>query len=225
MSDYRPPGTETDCDTEDDNKNYTSINKLENSKMRITPRDIKKLKDNSHFTVESMILTPKSQLTQIKGISDVKVEKLQKAAKKLLSKSTLKFVTADVIYEQRQKLCKITTGSSKLDKLLGGGIETGSITEIYGESGSGKTQICYELCITTQFPISSGGAEGCVLYIDTAGTFRPKRIAKMAERFGMDGIDILDNIRFCRAYTTEHQMELLKEVRQLMVTTFWINYY
>ena len=215
--------SETESDSEED-KNYTSINKLNNIKrkaMKISPSDIQKLKESSHFTVESMILTPKSQLTQIKGISESKAEKLQKAAMELLPKTTLKFVTADTLYQKRKRLCKITTGSAKLDDLLGGGIETGSITEIYGEYSTGKTQICHQLCITTQFPIKSGGAEGCVLYIDTAGTFRPKRIAQMVERFGMDADDVLDNIAFCRAYTTEDQMELFKEMRGLMTNTHY----
>ena len=108
-----------------------------------------------------------------------------------------------------------------MDELLGGGIETGTITEIFGASNTGKTQICHQLCVTTQFPVCSGGAEGCALYIDTAGTFRPKRVAQMTERYGMDTNDALDNIAFSRCYTTDHQLKLLKEAQSMMTTAHY----
>ncbi|CAB1117854.1 unnamed protein product [Ectocarpus sp. CCAP 1310/34] len=57
---------------------------------------------------------------------------------------------------------KVHTGSKQLDALLGGGIETGSITEFFGEFRSGKTQLCHTLCVTSQLSRESGGAEGRV---------------------------------------------------------------
>ena len=75
----------------------------------------------------------------------------------------------------------VSTGSKELDKLLQGGIETGSITELFGEFRTGKTQLCHTLCVTCQMPLEAGGAEGKALYIDTEGTFRPKRLRSIAE--------------------------------------------
>jgi DNA repair protein RAD51 len=60
-------------------------------------------------------------------------------------------------------------GSKELDNLLGGGIETGSLTEIFGEFRTGKTQLCHTLCVTAQRPLDQGGAEGRVIYVDTEG--------------------------------------------------------
>jgi DNA repair protein RAD51 len=60
------------------------------------------------------------------------------------------FTTAAEYHKQRQDIIQITTGSAELDKLLGGGMETGSITEIFGEFRTGKTQICHTLCVTCQ---------------------------------------------------------------------------
>jgi len=60
------------------------------------------------------------------------------------------FTTASVINEQRQSLIKLTTGSAELDSILEGGMETGSITELYGENRAGKTQLCHTLCVTCQ---------------------------------------------------------------------------
>ena len=54
----------------------------------------------------------------------------------------------------------MTTGSSELDALIGGGIETMSITEIFGELRTGKTQLAHTLCVTAQLPLDMHGANG-----------------------------------------------------------------
>lgn len=93
------------------------------------------------------------------------------------------FSTASELLQHRKDIVTITTGCKELDKLLGDGIETGSITEIFGEFRTGKTQICHQICVTCQLPSGQGGAEGKALYIDTEGTFRPERLLAIAERF------------------------------------------
>jgi len=90
----------------------------------------------------------------------------------------------------------LTTGAVELDKLLEGGIETGSITEVFGEFRTGKTQLCHTLCVTCQMPVSSGGAEGKAIYIDTEGTFRPEKLTAIAERFGLDPALALENVAY-----------------------------
>lgn len=60
------------------------------------------------------------------------------------------FTTATEFHQKRAELILLTTGSKDLDKLLGGGIETGSITEIFGEFRTGKTQLCHTLAVTCQ---------------------------------------------------------------------------
>ena len=82
------------------------------------------------------------------------------------------FTTATEMHQRRSELISITTGSKQLDTLLAGGIETGSITEIFGEFRTGKSQICHTLAVTCQLPFDMGGGEGKCLYIDTEGTFR-----------------------------------------------------
>ncbi len=76
--------------------------------------------------------------------------------------------------------------------MLTGGVETGSITELFGEFRTGKTQLCHQLCVTCQLPVDRGGGEGKALFIDTEGTFRPQRLVAIAERYGLDGIDPAD---------------------------------
>jgi len=126
------------------------------------------------------------------------------------------FSTAIEYHKVRKDMIHLSSGSKELDKLLGGGIEQGSITELFGEFRTGKTQICHMLCVACQFPISCQGAEGCALYVDTEGTFRPERIVQMCDRFGMSADDALGNISYARAYTSDHQMKLLQEAAELM---------
>jgi DNA repair protein RAD51 len=94
----------------------------------------------------------------------------------------------------------VSTGSRDLDTLLGGGIETGSLTEIFGEFRTGKTQICHTLCVNVQKPLDQGGAEGKAIYIDTEGTFRPQKLTAIAERYGMNPEEVLDNVICARAH-------------------------
>ena len=119
------------------------------------------------------------------------------------------FTTATMIEAARKDVIMITTGSQKVDELLQGGIESGSVTEVYGEFRTGKTQLMHTLAVTCQLPIEHGGGEGKCMYIDTEGTFRPQRLIQIAERFGMDPGPVLDNVAYAKAHNTEHQSELL----------------
>ena len=95
-------------------------------------------------------------------------------------------------------------------------MESGSITELFGEFRTGKTQLCHTLCVTCQMPISEGGGGGMAMYIDTEGTFKPERIIQIAQRFGLDEKKVLDNIAYARAYNTDQQTTLLIQAAALM---------
>jgi DNA repair protein RAD51 len=82
-------------------------------------------------------------------------------------RATSGFTTATELHKERQSILQLSTGSKELDKLLEGGIETGSITEIFGEFRTGKTQLCHQLCVTCQLSIDQGGGEGkALLFVD-----------------------------------------------------------
>ncbi|CAN1136141.1 DNA repair protein RAD51 homolog [Linum perenne] len=178
--------------------------------------DVKKLKDAGLCTVESVAYSPRKELLHIKGISEAKVDKIIEAASKLVP---LGFTSATELHAQRLEIIQITTGSRELDKVLEGGMETGSITEIYGEFRSGKTQLCHTLCVTCQLPLDQGGGEGKAMYIDAEGTFRPQRLLQIADRYGLNGADVLENVAYARAYNTDHQSRLLLEAASMMVET------
>ncbi|XP_035775112.1 DNA repair protein RAD51 homolog A-like [Anopheles albimanus] len=200
--------------TVEDDEHYGPllIGKLEGN--GITSGDIKKLAEAGFHTVESVAFAPKKQLLTIKGISEAKADKILQEASKHVP---MGFTTATEWHQKRSEIIQLTTGSKELDKLLGGGIETGSITEMFGEFRTGKTQLCHTLAVTCQLPVSQNGGEGKCLYIDTEGTFRPERLLATAERFKLVGADVLDNVAYARAYNTDHQLQLLMLASAMMV--------
>ncbi|CAG8631575.1 11723_t:CDS:2 [Gigaspora rosea] len=205
----------TDEEQEEQGMIYTPISALE--EFGINASDIKKLSDNGYTTVQAIAFSPRKALLTIKGISEAKVDKIQAEAFKLAPK--MGFETATEVKERREEYVYITTGSSELNNLLGGGIESGSITEVFGEFRTGKSQLCHTLAVTCQLPVYNGGSEGKVIYIDTEGTFRPERLASIAEHYGMDPNQILDNVAVARAYNTDHQMNLLVQAAAMMTSS------
>ncbi|EOQ99772.1 DNA repair protein RAD51 [Wallemia ichthyophaga EXF-994] len=179
----------------------------------ISATDCQKLELAGYHTIESVAFTPKKHLMTVKGISDAKADVILQESSKFVS---MGFTTATEVHARRADLISVTTGSRNLDTILGGGIETGAITELFGEFRTGKSQICHQLAVTCQLPISMGGAEGKCLYIDTEGTFRPVRILAVAERYGLNGQDVLDNVAYARAYNADHQQQLLIHASAMM---------
>ncbi|KAI2325470.1 RecA recombinase Rhp51 [Ophidiomyces ophidiicola] len=169
----------------------------------LTARDIKLLVDGGYHTVEAVAYTPKRMLEQIKGISEQKASKVLTEALKIVP---MGFTTATEMHARRADLICITTGSKQLDTLLAGGIETGSITEIFGEFRTGKSQICHTLAVTCQLPFDMG-------------TFRPVRLLAVAQRYGLAGDEVLDNVAYARAYNSDHQLQLLNQASQMMCET------
>ena len=189
----------------------TPLSALEGS--GITSADLKKLQEHGFTTVEAIAFATRKQITEVKGISEMKADKLIAAAAQFVS---MGFCSATDFHQQRKDMVTITTGSTELDKLLAGGIETGGVTEIFGEFRTGKTQLCHTLAVTCQLDIERGGAVGRCLWIDTEGTFRPERIVPIAQRFGLDENDVMDNIAYARAYNTDHQSQLLVQAAAMM---------
>ncbi|MFX0027250.1 MAG: DNA repair and recombination protein RadA [Candidatus Hermodarchaeota archaeon] len=169
---------------------------------------LKKLKEAGIVSIRTLAVYPLSKLVEEAGIGEKTAQKIIKSAQEI---EKMGFKSADIIWEKRKFLKKLTTGSQNLDDLLGGGIETGSVTELYGEYRTGKTQIAHQLCVNVQLSYDDGGLEGGALYIDSEGTFRPERIIQMASSRDLDYNQILRNITYGRAYNSDHQVLLVRE--------------
>ncbi|KAK8809518.1 hypothetical protein WA158_000461 [Blastocystis sp. Blastoise] len=180
---------------EDEEDSFENVDKLQQFGVNAT--DIKKLKEAGLYTIGLVMKTPVKDLLAVKGLSEAKVEKILQVCKQVGGL----FYTGREVMHLREKVIKITTGSKELDTLLGGGIETMSITEVFGEFRTGKTQLAHTLCVTTQLPSEMHGANGKVT--------RPQRIIEIANRYGLNGEDVLDNILLARAYTHEQQMDII----------------
>ncbi|XP_066239797.1 DNA repair protein RAD51 homolog 1-like [Saccopteryx leptura] len=178
-----------DTSVEEESFGPQPVSRLE--QCGINASDVKKLEEAGFHTVEAVAYAPKKELINIKGISEAKADKILTETAKL------------VLME--------------LNKLLQGGIETGSITEMFEEFRTGKTQICRTLAVTCQLPIDRGGGEGTAMYIDTEGTFRPERLLAVAERYGLSGSDVLDNVSYACGFNTDHQTQLLYQASAMMV--------
>ena len=180
--------------------------------LDIGSNTIKKLREVGLNTIESL------GMATIKEVEQVGINK--KSAKALINKARLKmpfqFIRGDELVKMRQMILKLTTGSKMVDNLLKGGIESQAITEFYGEYGSGKSQMCHQLCVNVQLPPEKGGLNGAALYIDTENTFRTERIFEMSKNVGLDPEETIKNIIYAEAFTSDHQMFLLENADKII---------
>ena len=101
----------------------------------------------------------------------------------------------------------ISTGLEKLDELLGDGIKNGIITDIFGASSTGKTQLVLQIAVNC---LSRGGT---ILYQDTTGNFRPERLLDMLKPKGLDAA-LLDKITVGRITNTQEQFSAISKIEQ-----------
>lgn len=124
------------------------------------------------------------------------------------------FETAKDIKERRDKLSKISTYSKNINDLLNGGIETQSITEFFGESSAGKTQLCHQLAAICPQKKELGGLDGLVLIIDCENTFRPSRIEDICNNNSFDPSETLDKIFVTRVFNSNSQILILDQLEK-----------
>ncbi|MBI5252802.1 MAG: DNA repair and recombination protein RadA [Euryarchaeota archaeon] len=172
-----------------------------------------KLREGGFGTVEAIAVASAGDLKDAAGVGESAAEKIIEAAR---SSIKMGFMTGSEVLEKRRSMKKITTGSSHLNVLLGGGIETQAITEFFGEFGSGKTQLCHQLAVNVQMPEDSGGLGKNAIYIDTENTFRPERIIQMSEPLGLEEEITLDNLVVARAYNSDHQVLAVEKLNGMI---------
>jgi len=181
--------------------------------LEINPYLITKLKSAGIESIFDLAVSVPLDLLELCPSYDERValDLVMRARKVLTDSGTLakEFSTAMDLLERRKNLLKCTTGSSRFDSFLKGGIETQAISEFAGEFGSGKSQICYTLCVTANLPKEKGGIGGNVIFIDTENTFRPERVRQIAENRGANDPDnILKQIYVCKIFNSGH-LELI----------------
>ncbi|MGP6240351.1 DNA repair and recombination protein RadA [Cuniculiplasma sp. SKW4] len=165
-----------------------------------------KLRESGYDDVMAIAVAAPKDLADLTGIGEGAAAKIIGAARKLADVGN--FETGEQIFQRRKDVLKLSTGSQNLNNLLGGGLETQSITEFFGEFGSGKTQIMHQLAVIATMPPEKGGFNSDVMIIDTENTFRPERIIQMARAKELDSDEVLQRIHVARAYNSHHQILL-----------------
>ncbi len=178
----------------------------------VGPAIAEKLREAGYDSVESIAVTTTGELIDAAEVGMRVAVNVINAAREA---SHMGYERATEVLERRKRLGHITTGSPALDKIIGGGAETQGITEMYGEFGSGKSQVAHQLCVSVQLPLEQGGLDGKAIYIDTENTFRPERITQMARAVGLDPERALEGIYVARAHTTDHQMLLAEKAAEI----------
>ncbi len=183
----------------------------------VGPTTADKLREAGYGTIEGIATASYADLAEAAEIGESTAKKMIREARKMADIGGFRKGT-DVL-EERKKVRKLTTFVPEFDSLLGGGLETMSIIEFYGEFGSGKSQIAHQMAVNAQLPEDVGGLNGSVIYIDTENTFRPERIRQMVEGLDLEDVppieDFLEHIHVAEAFTSDHQMLLVDTVREL----------
>ena len=189
----------------------------------VGPATADRLREAGYITVEAIATASPADLSEAAEIGETTAKKLIKAAGQMADIGGFK--TGSDILLRRQDVRKLKWLVPEVDEMLDGGLETQAITELYGEFGSGKSQVVHQMAVNCQLPVELGGLDGSCLYIDTENTFRPERIGQMVNGLEFDELpegytipsvdEFLANIHIARAHSSDHQMLLIDAAREL----------
>ena len=207
----------------------------------VGPATEEKLRDNGFESFQGIAVASPGELSNTADIGESTASDIISAARNAADIGG--FESGAAVLERREQIGKLSWGIDEVDELLGGGVETQSITEVYGEFGSGKSQVTHQLAVNVQLPVEHGGLEGSAIFIDTEDTFRPERIDDMVR--GLDdetleatmvlhGVasedeadagdetlveelltEMLDKIHVAKAFNSNHQILLAETAQEL----------
>jgi DNA repair protein RadA len=207
----------------------------------VGPATAEKLQENGFDDYQGIAVASPGELSNTADIGESSAADIINAAREAADIGG--FESGATVLERREKIGKLTWGVEEVDELLGGGVETQSITEVYGEFGSGKSQVTHQLAVNVQLPAEHGGLEGSAIFVDSEDTFRPERIEDMvhglddeiiedtmvlhgvAEEDEADAGDegllddlleaILDKIHVAKAFNSNHQILLAEKAQEI----------
>ena len=203
----------------------------------VGPATAEKLSDNGYDSFQSLAVAGPGELSASADIGESTAAEIVNAAREAADVGD--FETGTQVLARREHIGKLSWLIEDVDDLLGGGVETQSITEVYGEFGSGKSQITHQLAVNVQLPKAVGGLHGSAIFIDSEDTFRPERIddmvrgldeetlAAMLEQREIEGdptddevleelvTDVLEKIHVAKAFNSNHQILLAEKAQDL----------
>ncbi|MDS0297340.1 DNA repair and recombination protein RadA [Halogeometricum sp. S1BR25-6] len=203
----------------------------------VGPATADKLVEAGFESYQSIAVASPSELSNTADVGESTSSDIINAARKAADIGG--FETGSMVLERRQEIGKLSWQIPEVDELLGGGLETQSITEVYGEFGSGKSQVTHQMAVNVQLPPEHGGLGGSCMFIDSEDTFRPERIDDMLRGLDDELIqammddreiegtpddeeamsvlldDVLDKIHVAKAFNSNHQILLAEKAQEL----------
>ncbi|EMA46481.1 DNA repair and recombination protein RadA [Halobiforma nitratireducens] len=203
----------------------------------VGPATADKLHDAGFDSFQSLAVASPSELSNTADVGESTAADIVNAARDAADVGG--FETGSTVLERRNEIGKLSWHIDEVDDLLGGGIETQSITEVYGEFGSGKSQVTHQMAVNVQLPKEVGGLHGSAMFIDSEDTFRPERIDDMVRGLPDEAIEatledrdiegsaddeealdelvdaILEKIHVAKAFNSNHQMLLAEKAQEL----------
>ncbi|MGB9930336.1 DNA repair and recombination protein RadA [Haloarcula amylolytica] len=208
----------------------------------VGPATAEKLEENGYDSYQGIAVASPGELSNTADIGESSAADIINAAREAADIGG--FETGSTVLERREQIGKLSWGVDEVDDLLGGGVETQSITEVYGEFGAGKSQVTHQLSVNVQLPAEHGGLEGSAIFVDSEDTFRPERIEQMvkglddevlADTLVLHGIvedeadadptdedllddlvaSVLEKIHVAKAFNSNHQILLAEKAQEI----------
>ncbi|WP_276259518.1 DNA repair and recombination protein RadA [Haloglomus litoreum] len=203
----------------------------------VGPATADKLKENGYDSYQSIAVASPAELSNKADVGESSASDIINAARDAADIGG--FETGADVLSRREEIGKLQFLIDEVDELMGGGVETQSITEVYGEFGAGKSQVTHQLAVNVQLPQEYGGLEGRAIFIDSEDTFRPERIDEMVRGLPEDAIeaameareieggandedalealveDVLDKIHVAKAFNSNHQILLAEKAQEI----------
>ncbi|MFB6106493.1 MAG: DNA repair and recombination protein RadA [Halobacteriaceae archaeon] len=203
----------------------------------VGPATAEKLRDAGFDSYQSLAVASPGELSNTADVGESTAADIIQGAREAADVGG--FETGAAVLERREQIGKLSWGVPEVDDLLGGGVETQSITEVYGEFGAGKSQVTHQLSVNVQLPTEHGGLAGSAIFVDSEDTFRPERIddmvrgldeAVIADTMALHGVEgdaddeaaldalvesMLDKIHVAKAFNSNHQILLAEKAKEL----------
>ena len=203
----------------------------------VGPATAEKLRDNGYDTFQSIAVASPGELSNTADVGESSAHDIIQAAREAADVGG--FETGTDVLERREQIGKLETLVPEIDEMLGGGVETQSITEVYGEFGAGKSQVTHQLAVNVQLPADQGGLHGRCVFVDSEDTFRPERVDEMVNGLPDDVIEatmderdidgdpgddeamdelvqtFLDKIHVAKAFNSDHQILLAEKAQEI----------
>jgi len=203
----------------------------------VGPATADKLRDAGYTSFQGIAVAASGELSNQADVGESTATDIVQAAREQADIGG--FESGAQVLERRNEIGKLSWQIDDVDDMLGGGVETQSITEVYGEFGTGKSQVTHQLSVNVQLPKEYGGLRGSAIFIDSEDTFRPERIDDMVRGLddeliqatmddrdiegtpddddAMDELmeDVLEKIHVAKAFNSNHQMLLAEKAQEL----------